>query len=106
MSNTTVTTETKSNAQTFGRGSSSPGAYKLNLSAVKDIPVKMNGEPSTFVEAYCKLRDSKVKDVPTPFPSGEKYITEEGIIQLDCDWPVSATMRELVSFMREGIDPH
>jgi hypothetical protein len=106
MSNTAMTTETKSNRQTFGRGSSSPGAYRLNLSAVKDIAVTLNGQPSTFVEAYCKLRDSKVKEVPTPFPSGEKYITEEEIIEFDCDWPVSATMRELVGFMREGIDPH
>jgi len=106
MGKTAVTAETKSNTQTFGRGSSSPGAYRLNLSAVKDIAVTLNGQPSTFVEAYCKLRDSKVKEVPTPFPSGGKYITEQGIIQLDCDWPVSATMCKLVGFMREGIDPH
>src|ERR1700674_2575759 len=99
-------TETKSQAQTFGRERFSPGAYRLNLSAVKDTPVKMNGQPSTFVEAYCKLRDSKIKETPT-FPSfGGKYVTDEGIIELDCGWPLSATMTELVEFLRQGIDPH
>ena len=93
----------------FGRNRFSPGAYSLNLSAATKLPLQMNGQPSTFVEVYCKLRDSKLKEIKESILGSDTYITEQGEILLDGEigeWPQRATMRELASLLRQGIDPH
>lgn len=105
---TAATPQTKEQLGKIGRKGFTPGAYTLDLSAVQDVPMKMNGEPSTFVDVYCKLRDSKIKTVDTLLR--DTYTTEEGEeIHLDGEigqWPLRATMRELVVLLRQGIDPH
>jgi hypothetical protein len=46
---------------TFGRERPAPGAYYLDFAAVATFPLKKNGQPSTFADIYCKLRDSKIR---------------------------------------------
>lgn len=105
MADTTEKTEAKPQETKFGRHRLSPGAYTLDLSTVVNVPVKVNGQPSIFRDAYLKLRDSKIEKIDNQFGSG-KYVTGEGEICLECDWPLAATMRELIEFTRQGIDPH
>jgi hypothetical protein len=106
MSGTTVPSKAEGQVQTFGRGRFSPGGYALDLSKVKAIPVNVDGQPSTFAEAYCKLRDSNIREMPDFFLDKAKYVTEQGEIELDCKWPLNSTMRKLADFTRQGIDPH
>lgn len=104
---TPATTETKAQPAKFGRKGFAPGAYKLDLSAVQGLPMKMNGQPSTFVDVYCKLRDSKIKKINSFFE--HTYVTEEGEIRLDGEigeWPLRAAMREMAELLRQGIDPY
>jgi len=99
--------DNKAKVQTFGQVSLSPGAYILDLSAVKELPVKMNGQPSTFADVYCKLRDSEIREIRSFFQ--DTYVTEEGEIHLDGqieEWPLRATMRELAEFFQQGINPN
>ena len=56
MVEATEKTEAKPQMPKFGRERFSPGACTLDLSTVVDVPVKVNGEPSTFALAYRKLR--------------------------------------------------
>src|SRR5260370_28574294 len=98
MSNTPTTAESKHKLEVkkFGRTGLEPGAYSLDLASVGDLPLQVNGQPSTLVEAYCKLRDSKVKEIRSIIQ--ETYVTEEGEIHLDgpiAEWPIRATLREL-----------
>jgi hypothetical protein len=56
------------------------------LSTAKDLPVKMNGESSTFGAAYSKLVESKVREMPDRLSFGvEKYITEAGDIKVEAE---------------------
>jgi hypothetical protein len=105
MDETTVTPAAKPQVPTFGRRRFSPGAYTLDLSTVLEVPIKVNSEPSTFGKVYCRLRDSKIEEMP-PLVFSEKYVTGEGVIQLDCRWPLQATMHTLIELTRQGIDPH
>jgi hypothetical protein len=66
--------------------------------------VTVNGAPSTFAEVYCKLRDSKIKEVPF-FATG-KYETDEGEIQVSCDWPLQSILRDLVDLTSKNINPY
>ena len=104
---TAATPQTKEELVKIGRTGFSAGTYTLDLSAVQGVPMKVNGQPSTFVDVYCKLRDSKIKGI-TSFRD-DTYVTEEGEIRLDGEigqWPLKATMRELAELLRQGIDPH
>ena len=46
----------KAKATTFGRERFLPGAYNLDLSSVVDIPIKVNGEASTFSEVFPSIK--------------------------------------------------
>jgi hypothetical protein len=94
MGETTATAEAKLQIPTFGRDKPVPGAYNLDLEPVWAAPVRLNGQPSTFGEVYCKLRDSKVEKMPQYI--SEEYVTGEGVVRLECDWPFGHTMRELI----------
>lgn len=99
--------DSKAKFQTFAQVSFSPGAYTLELSAVKDLPVKMNGQPSTFADVYCKLRDSEIREIRTFLQ--DTYVTEEGEIHLDGEieeWPLRASMRQLAELFQQGINPN
>jgi hypothetical protein len=100
-----VREETKPQLQTFGREWLAAGAYTLDIfSAVWNVPLTMNEQPSSFAEVFNKLRNSKIKEMPDVI--GGRYVTEEGEIQLDCKWPLKSTMRTLIEFTRQGIEPH
>jgi len=88
----------------FGRDRYKPGAYSLDLSSVVDIPLKVNGEPSTFAEAYDKLKGAQVGKRLTF--GRYKYAAETGDIELECDWTISSIMDKLVDLNRRGIDAY
>jgi hypothetical protein len=101
MGETTVTGAAKPQVRTFGRNGLSPGAYTLDLSAVADVPVKANGQSSSFADVYCKLRDSKIEQMPQLLQLfSERYVTAEGVVELKCDWPLKATLLTLNSSVR------
>lgn len=102
-----TTTQAKVQMETFGREHYSPGAYSLDLSVVKDAPLQMNGQPSTFGEVYRKLRDSNVKEIISEFK--DTYVAEHGEIRLDgeiAEWRLRSTMQKLADLLRQGIDPY
>lgn len=107
MDRSETAAETKTQVETFGRVRLSPGRYTLDLSVVNDVPVKVNGELSTFGEVYCKLRDSKTGKLPLfGSLSGHRYVTDEGEIELEGSWPLLSTMRKLIGLSWEGTDPY
>jgi len=65
--------------------------------------MKVNGQPSTFAQVYCKLRDLKIEEMPESI--SDKYVTGEGEVRLDADWPLKATMRTVMELTRQNIDP-
>lgn len=98
--------QAKPELQAFGRVRLLPGAYHLDLSAVKDATVTLKGQPSTFGDAYSELIHSKIKEMPA-FPIlRDRYLTEEGEIELDCDWTLRATMRTLIQLAQQGVEPY
>ena len=100
MSNPAVVQNNKVEPKTFGREWLSPGVYTLDLSAVKDIPMTVNGDISTFGDVYCKLRDSKITEMPNPFSSFEStYSTDSGDVKINADWNLLSTMHTLVEPM-------
>ena len=91
----------------FGRDRFSPGLYRLDLSAVSDLPMKMNGEPSTFGAVYGKLVESKVREMPDRLSFGvEKYVTEAGDIKVEAEWTILSEMKMLIDLVRQDISPY
>lgn len=90
--------------KTFGRTRPSPGGYSLDLSTISDVPLSIDGQPSTFGEIYCKLRDSKIEKMPQLMH--DRYVTDKGEIKLSGDWPLLSTMQKLIELTRQGIDPY
>jgi hypothetical protein len=90
----------------FGRDRYSPGLYRLDFSTAKDLPVKMDGQSSTFGVVYAKLKESKVREMPDRLSFGvEKYITEAGDITVEAAWTILSEMKMLMGLVREDIDP-
>lgn len=99
-----VAKETKPKAQAFGRQRLSPGAYALDLSAVREIPLQINGQPSTFAEVYSKLRHSTIKEIPA---FSDTYVTDDGQVELKAeDWTLTAIMKTLLELLQQGVDPY
>lgn len=79
MGKTLATSNTKAEPAKVGRDGYSPGRYSLDLSSVKDAPLKLNGESSTFESLYAKLVDSKITDIPLSIGFKDaKYVTDAG----------------------------
>jgi hypothetical protein len=104
MSSTAVASDTEIEAKTFGRERLSPGIYTIDLSAVADIPLKLNGESSTLFAAISKLQDSKIQEMPENSFGSDRYITNTGEVVLDGDWRVLFTIRTVADLMRRGIN--
>jgi hypothetical protein len=90
--------------KTFGRTRPAPGCYAFDFSVVANAPLTVDGQPSTFIKIYCKLRDSKVQESPEFMR--DSYVTDEGEINVSGDWPLRSTMRKLIELTRQGIDPN
>ncbi len=99
--NTTAAKQLK----TFGRTRPAPGRYWLDLSAVQDASLTVGGQASTFVDVYCKLRDSKIQDMPD-FGSRGRFVTDKGEFEPKGDWPLLSTLKTLAELMKQGIDPY
>ena len=35
-----------------------------------------------------------------------KYVTEKGDVELECEWPLEATLKTLIDLTRQGINPY
>jgi hypothetical protein len=91
----------------FGRDRFTPGQYGLDLSTVKDLPVKMNGEPSTFGTVYSQLVKSKIREMPNRLSFGvETYVTEAGDVKVEAEWTILSEMKMLIDLARQDIDPY
>lgn|ERR1022692_2439427 len=107
MVETVTTPDAKVETVKFGRDRYSPGMYRLDLASAKDLPLKMNGESSTFGALYRKIMESKIREMPDRLAFGtEKYVTETGDIEVEAEWTTLSTMRTLVDLVRRGIDPY
>jgi len=102
MADTAETSKLKPEPKTFRHQSLAPGEYYLDLSVVQDALVKVNGEPSTFVEAYRKLRDSKVTEVPEF--GWTRYETDSGEIVLGGDSGLLSAMKVLIALTQKGVE--
>lgn len=103
INKTDIAAEVKSDIRLFGHQSFPPGAYKLDLSLVKDMAMDINGQPSTFGDIYRELRDSKIEYVPD---IGESYVTDKGDVNVDGKWPLVSTMQILINLSLKGMDPY
>ena len=90
----------------FGREHYSPGLYQLDLTSALDLPLNMNGEPTTFKTAYAKLVKSNIREMPDPFSlQVDKYVTDNGDIHIEGEWTIRSQMRMLLDLVRRDIDP-
>jgi hypothetical protein len=78
-----VPSDAKPELKTFGRTRLSPGRYVLDLSVVADAPLTVDGHASTFVEGYCKLRDSKIEE-PPQFARGKCRTVNQALASERC----------------------
>ena len=107
MSETATVPDAKVEFAKFGRDRFSPGLYRLDLSTAKTLPMKMNGEPSTFGDVYSKLVESKVREMPDRLSFGvEKYVTEAGDIEVEAEWTILSEMKMLIDLVRQDISPY
>jgi hypothetical protein len=94
---------------TFRRERLSPGAYRLDLSATKDIVLRDGDQPSTFAAVYCKLRDAKIEKMPNPYGlERDEYVTDQGTVVITSapdQWCVLRVLRQLIELLTDGIDP-
>jgi hypothetical protein len=110
MSEPKAATDAGPERRKFGRKALSPGTYLLDLTPVLQNPVRLNGQQSSFGEAYVKLKNSKINKI-TDGPSffSERYVTAEGEILVDVDSSDGALlriMRRLTELTRQDIDPN
>jgi len=43
--------------------------------------------------------------MPDLFSNGSKYVTDAGVVALECDWQLMSAMRTLIGLVRDGIAP-
>jgi hypothetical protein len=105
MSEDKTTPQASLKNETFGREPFQPGTYTIDISAARDLPVTVNGDPSTFGDAYNKLSESGIQGMPDQFSNADKYVTEDGEVVLGGDWRVRFEIRILANLVRLGISP-
>ncbi len=101
--------QTKSELPTFGHERLAPGAYHLNLAAVKTFPLKGNGQPATFDEIYCKLWNAKILKMPEWVRGVATFDTDAGEVTVSCESGelfVLQILCDLIGLHKEGIDPY
>jgi hypothetical protein len=98
----------KAEFPTFGRMARfSPGMYSIHWDNLKNIPLKLNGEPSTLDAVYVKFVNSKIKDEPDEH-SGlrhKRYVTDQGDLDIEAEWTVLSTINTLAGLFKGGINP-
>jgi hypothetical protein len=106
-----ATEQTRPELLTFGHERPVPGTYYLDLRAAGEFPpLKYNGQPSTFIESYRKLRDLKILKLSEKSPWGkeETFETDQGLVTITTDSYepfVLNVICELIDLHRNGIDP-
>lgn len=81
--------------------------YSLNWDNLKDIPLKLNGEPSTLDALCAKLAHSKIKDDPDANSNlrHRKYITDQGDLEIEAEWTILSTISTLAGLFKRDINP-
>lgn len=90
----------------FGTSFLSAGRYTFNRKLMESIPMKLNGQTSTFWQVYLTLFNAKLKD--SDF-LGDRYVTEENnTILLDGkeDYSIKSTMKILADVIKSGANPY
>ncbi len=106
---TSNVTQAKPELPTFGRERPTPGAYNLDLSAVKNSPLEVNGQLSSFEEVYRTLqsaKDLKVPDFHWGRPTFETDIGEVTVCAQSGELFVVYVLVELAELLKDGIDPY
>ena len=112
---TSAAPQTRPELPTFGRARLAPGVYYLDLEEVATFPLTDNGQPSTFGDIYRKLRDAKIVKVPDRMSGDPTFETEAGEVTVGGEWGQSYVsgqlfifneLRDLISLLADGIDPH
>ena len=98
----------KAEFPTFGRMARfSPGMYSIHWDNLKNIPLRLNGEPSTLDAVYVKFVNSKIRDEPDEH-SGlrhKRYVTDQGDLDIEAEWTVLSTINTLAGLFKRGINP-
>jgi hypothetical protein len=109
MAETTSVPDAKAEFPTFGRMAHfSPGMYSIHLENLKNIPLKLDGEPSTLDAVYVKFLNSKIKDEPDDERGSlrhKKYVTDQGDLNIEAEWTVLSTIDTLAGLFKRGINP-
>jgi hypothetical protein len=108
MAEATTVPDIKAEFPTFGRMAKfSPGMYSIHWDNLKNIPLKLNGEPSTLDAVYVKFVNSKIKDEPDEHSglSHKRYVTDEGNLDIEAEWTVLSTIATLAGLFKRGINP-
>lgn len=96
---------TSAATHTFGRRFLAAGRYELNHKVMESIPMQLNGQASSFWEAYIALSTAKIKDGNS---LGNRYETEAGnTISLDGkeEYPTRSAMQVLAKVIKSGANP-
>jgi hypothetical protein len=108
MAEATAVPDIKAEFPTFGRMAHlSPGMYSIHWENLKNIPLKLNGEPSTLDAVYVKFVNSKIKDEIDEHSSfgRKKYVTDQGDLDIEAEWTVLSTIETLAGLFKKDINP-
>jgi hypothetical protein len=108
MAEATTVPDIKAEFLTFGRMAKfSPGMYSIHWDNLKNIPLKLNGEPSTLDAVYVKFVNSKIKNEPDEHSGlrNKRYVTDEGNLDIEAEWTVLSTINTLAGLFKRGINP-
>jgi hypothetical protein len=108
MDETATAPEANIETKKFGRDRYSPGRYELDCSFVKNTPLKLNGQDSTFEAVYTKLRESKIIDIPWSLGFRDtKYVTDKGDMVIEAeDWRILSVIQKLAGLLKQEINPY
>lgn len=100
--------EVKNGIERFGRERYKSGLYSLDLSRVKDAPLKVNGEASTFEGLFIKLAKAKVIEIADHGGLRDaKYITDAGDLIVETEeWQFIHVINRFAELFKRGINPY
>lgn len=100
--------EVKSGTPRFGRERCKPGQYNLDLSLIKDAPLKINGAPSTLDALYIKFVEAKTIEISDDCGLREaKFVTDKGDLVVEAEeWQLISLINRFAELFKRGINPY